>query len=441
MADKKVCLIGQVIVDVTLAKVGENKLRLGGVFHPARALWALGVDFSLAYFAPSYLAGHIKDFAKVHGNPELINLGEVRGAPGVILIAEATEAGAQGYDLLLRESSETVEDLGGLDYLTTADFSEVMVFPGGFDLESVLTALSDSSARVYVDPAYDLKSFRDLETLGRKFDAIFMSTSSDLFLKEFNQDVNAIALAALDYAERFIFKENRGGVRLFPQGGDVVSVGAQLRPIVHSVGVGDCFDVAYVVSTRDSPDRAALAFASFVAAEYASTTYPDDFHSQIAGLKSIGGEKLVEIAGVILAWEARPPINVYIAAPDFDYVDRTPIEIVVNALRYHNFSPRRPILENGQVAVTDSAARRFEIHQADLELLSNCQIVVAVVIDDDPGTLVEIGLAVGRGLPVIVFDPYSRIQNLMLQQLPTKVSSSLDEVISAVFSSASKIVK
>jgi hypothetical protein len=52
----KFCLIGQVLVDVTLSsEQGESKLRLGGLMHAARAMWALGVNYSLGYSAPSYL--------------------------------------------------------------------------------------------------------------------------------------------------------------------------------------------------------------------------------------------------------------------------------------------------------------------------------------------------------------------------------------------------
>jgi hypothetical protein len=48
-------LIGQVFVDVTLGSAGEQiKLRLGGIFHAARAVWAMGVPYVLAYVAPDY---------------------------------------------------------------------------------------------------------------------------------------------------------------------------------------------------------------------------------------------------------------------------------------------------------------------------------------------------------------------------------------------------
>jgi hypothetical protein len=59
---------------------------------------------------------------------------------------------------------------------------------------------------------------------------------------------------------------------------------------------------------------------------------------------------------------------------------------------------------------------------------------------DDPGTLIEIGLALERNMPTLVYDPYGRASNLMLTQLPNVVSSDLDEVIAGVFTLASKVL-
>jgi nucleoside 2-deoxyribosyltransferase len=65
--------------------------------------------------------------------------------------------------------------------------------------------------------------------------------------------------------------------------------------------------------------------------------------------------------------------------------------------------------------------------------------MIAVLIFNDPGTLIEIGIAVERGIPVIVYDPYGLADNLMLTQLPKLVSNDLDAVISATFEQASKL--
>ena len=75
--------------------------------------------------------------------------------------------------------------------------------------------------------------------------------------------------------------------------------------------------------------------------------------------------------------------------------------------------------------------------EADVKLMDECKIMLAVLLSDDPGTLIEIGMGVERKMPVIVYDPYNRATNLMLTQLPNLVSSDLDQIITAVFKYAS----
>jgi len=77
--------------------------------------------------------------------------------------------------------------------------------------------------------------------------------------------------------------------------------------------------------------------------------------------------------------------------------------------------------------------RKQFLCDADVRLMAECRLMVAVLLYDDPGTLIEIGMAVERGMPVIVYDPYRRAENLMLTQLPDLVSPDIDEVISAIF--------
>lgn len=236
-----------------------------------------------------------------------------------------------------------------------------------------------------------------------------------------------------------MLKENRGGTRFF-RDGVMVSTPAQLRPIQHSVGVGDCFDAIFVALRLRMPERMALAFASCIAAEYASTTFPDIFRDESQAWLQVPGDEIEKLAGVSLAWELRQSLNVYVAAPDFDFVDTKPIDQLCECLKYHNFSPRRPVEENGQMGIDASKTRRQMLCSRDLLILDECKIVVGVLLYDDPGTLIEIGIAIARGLPVVVYDPYNRASNLMLTELPYSVSNDLDVIISAVFECASKVV-
>ena len=58
---------------------------------------------------------------------------------------------------------------------------------------------------------------------------------------------------------------------------------------------------------------------------------------------------------------------------------------------------------------------------------------MAVILNDDPGTYVEIGWMAKSGKPVIIFDPYENVRNLFLKKTATFVTSSINEVIDLVF--------
>lgn len=57
----KFCILGYIFNDVTLKPAATSviKMRLGGIVHAARGMYAVGEEYSVAYFAPSYLDSHI----------------------------------------------------------------------------------------------------------------------------------------------------------------------------------------------------------------------------------------------------------------------------------------------------------------------------------------------------------------------------------------------
>ncbi len=440
MIQQKICLIGQVLVDVTLSPTGKHQLRLGGLLHAARALWALGIGYELAYIAPEYLSGQIDNYAKRHGASKSYTLGTVTGAPNVILVTDPTEAGPQRYELLLRDEHESHIREERLKLLANDQtITDILIFSGGFSLEHTLQAISLSSSAIHADIAYGVG---DVEILGenkRGFDTIMMSTSSELFLKTFRGNPDQLKNVIVPRLSRaLIFKENRGGSRFFTKESEL-RIPSQTRPIVHSVGVGDVFDASFLALSRTQPPEVALAYSAHIAADYASTTYPDDFKDSTGRTIAIPPEKLKGLGGISLPWENRPQYPVYIAAPDFNYLDRRPIEKLCEALNYHNFTFRRPVAENGQAHETDDYATKFDFFHADLSMLAECRLVIAVLLIDDPGTLIEIGIAAEKQMPVIIYDPYKRAKNLFLQILPTLLTNSLDEVISETFRQLSKL--
>ena len=197
----------------------------------------------------------------------------------------------------------------------------------------------------------------------RKFDTVITSTSSEIFLDKFKGSPERLGQEVLDiYGESFLLKENRGGSRFYRQAQKKpIEIGAQLRLIVHSVGVGDAFDAAFVNLRQTRDDESALTCASWIAAGYAATTFMDDFTDGCSRVLALERDEILSLPGVSLPWEVRSQFNIYIAAPDFDYLDRTHIDRLVGCLKYHNFNPRLPVENMDKAGQTQRVMRSTNV--------------------------------------------------------------------------------
>jgi len=438
MSHPRICLIGDIVVDVTLKSATTPvKLRLGGIVHAARALWALNIPYSVGYFAPSYLDSNIHRYLKDFGCLEILKLGNVTGAPAVFLIEEVKEIGDQGYDFLLRDEMSIEYDQGMLMNLKANGYEDCLVISGNYDLRMIIEYLPN---QVHLDLANNIENLDALKGWQKKITSLFLSTSSTLFRKSFAGDFKEFAELFRLVAVQLVLKENRGGSRAFNfDTSEIIPVAAQTRSIVHSVGVGDAYDAVFVSGYRHYGLQDALVLSSWIAGEYASTTYPDDFKTGVERILASPIGELKGMQGVYLPWELRPSIHIYIAAPDFSFVDTGPIDVLEKSLRYHNFMPRRPIKENGEMEPRAGKARRQELFIKDMLILHESRLLVGVLLYDDPGTYLEIGYAAAKGIPTIVFDPYGRGTNCMLTELPTLLSNDLDEIMAEIFIQAAKL--
>ncbi|MDM1521512.1 nucleoside 2-deoxyribosyltransferase [Myroides odoratimimus] len=430
-----ITLLGDIIVDVSLKDNDTDiKMRLGGIVHSARALWAIDNEYEMAYISPTYLDTRIEDFMITLGNPLLVKVATTSNSPNIILINEVKEVGNQGYELLLREKIEYVYHK---NYSITSD--NILITWGQFDLHLILSQIDHSkktlSLEIGENNLYDIQDV--------KFENIYISTSS-LFFKNYIENRDEFIFDEFvkqfePYCNQVILKENRGGTRLhsFIEN-KTYQVPSQTKPILHSVGVGDVFNTIYESNLFNDIYKN-LIFSSFIAMEYASTTFPMDFKESVQRYLKVDIDNLKKLNGLVLNWEKRRAINIYIAAPDFDFVNTKPIELLCSSLVYHNFSVRRPIKENGQMSENDTDFKKKEIYQNDMKLMSECQIFVAVLLYNDPGTLVEIGIAAERKIPIIMYDPYNIATNCMLTYSVNFLSDNIDQVLCEVFNYSSKI--
>lgn len=430
-ATAAVLIVGEIVVDYTLPQQGaESKLRLGGIVHAARGLWAAGVPYAVAAFCPSYLAEQARHYLDAHGCREFHWVGEIVGAPNVMAIGDPTEVSHQGYEDLLRDYKEIVlRDPAPELY----DYRKVMVFPGKYDF----CALRDrfcAEAKFSFDVAYDIEGLASLASFRGRTAAIMLSTSSPLF--------SALGHDALDgllaeirrlLPEVFLLKENRGGSRLFDlRDGSVEEVPAILGKTVNSVGVGDVYS-AVMVASADSGWVEAAWRGCQAATVYAQTTYPDDLRRDVQRGYKLTVAELRDLGGTNLPWHDRSRFSIYLAGPDFSYVHKPELDRAVGSLAYHNFRVRRPIQENGELSKPASEAALRHTYHKDVELLKACDAVFAVPLGRDPGTLVEIGMAIMLGKPVVTFDPRQENNNTMVMVGSSVYSADLDVCLNGTF--------
>ncbi|WP_269933493.1 nucleoside 2-deoxyribosyltransferase [Aminobacter sp. HY435] len=437
--DRPLLVVGEIVVDFTSArKNAACKLRLGGIVHAARGLWACGLPYSVAAICPSYLVSQARAYLAAHGCIEFIWLGEVSGAPNVMVIGDATEVSDQGYEDLLRtEKSVTILDVG----TSLSAYAEILVFPGSYDLSAVRPFLADA-ARISFDIAYGTNDFSILNEFAGRLTAIIISTSSQLFARTGSLSVEPMLDSARKLgAEVFLLKENRGGSRLFDLRTHAVEeIPATLSNTVNSVGVGDVYSAVMIGFHARGWIEAGWRSAK-AATVYSQTTFPDDFRRDTKRELALSLKELRDLGGTVLPWHDRPRFQIYLAAPDFSYLHKPEIDRVVEALGYHNFLVRRPVVENGELPLGSLEATLFKTYAADIALLEECSVVFAIPLERDPGTLIEMGMAMAVGKPVVTFDPRRQNENTMVIGGSTSYSNDLDTCLNALFVTLSDLRK
>lgn len=444
MHKRKILIIGEVYVDqyLDIKDNGVTVSRLGGIFHAVRACDALDVEFAFAYYAPNYLEKDIEKYGKdVLGAREIYCLGVVDKTPNVMLIGLSDESGNQLYDNILCDQAEFVYQTSLQQVLSDFSPSDVMIFPGRYGNDKILSELSHFKGKIHVDMNYDCNDMLELENVN--IETVFLSTSS-ISLKKFFMESGYAPLVEYFRSKninQLLIKENRGGSWLYDfknerSYGAPAFVGAS----IHSVGVGDVYDIAYICDLCISNASRNMVTASWIASIYAQTLLHETFKENVK-VSSQNIDEIVEMEGIRVPWNERGNYSIYVAAPDFDYVDTRKIDELVAALSYHNFKPRLPVRENGQAYKNMDINEERNIFAKDIALLNECKLMIAILLYNDQGTLVEIGNYQATEKPIILYDPYMKLDNMFLKHACTYCCNSMGDVINAVFEVVSGMVK
>lgn len=444
MRKRKILIIGEIYVDHHL-DIRENGFcvsRLGGIFHAARSCDALNMEYALAYYAPTYLEKDIEKFGMdILNASNTYCLGNVDKAPNVMLIGQSDESGNQLYENILCKQAEYFCKLKLFQVLDDFEPTDVMFFPGRYGNSKLLSELSDYEGRIHIDMNYDCDDIVDLDEIN--IQTVFLSTSSISFEKYFKEDNynDLIEFFRKKNVSQLLVKENKGGSWLYNYKEKAsYEAPAYVGKTIHSVGVGDVYDIAYISEAVEKDFARNMAFASWISALYAQTLQQEEFKKNTK-LISININDFVEMDGIRVPWNERVKYPIYMAAPDFDYINTEKLDALENSLLYHNFLPRRPIKENGQVDKDMEVGEESAIFAKDMELLSKCKLMIATLLYNDQGTLVEIGYYQAKGRPIILYDPYLKLNNMFLKKSCTCYCNTRSQVIEAVFTEVSRMVK
>mgnify|MGYP000870263491 CR=1 FL=1 len=434
MHKQTVLIIGEVFIDTHLDITYERGplVRLGGIFHSARAFSALNVDYMLAYYAPGYLDSDINYWSCILRTKGCFKLGTIESAPNVMLINESKEVGDQKYYNIIKDQAQYI-DMGDIkQIIEIANPTDILIYPGRYSFESLSKALNNFNGRIYIDFHYDNENL--LECVTTTIDTAILSTSSSLFKEQCRGTLEGILEYFKNYnINQIVVKENRGGSFCFDVSSKkIFEAPAYLVPTKHSVGVGDVFNAIFISKVLNEDVENRMRLASLCAAKYAETMSFNKFAKNTKLiLDNIDEFEFPE--GVRLSWSERNQKHIYLAAPDFPTVNTKPLDELYECLLYHNFNPHLPIRENGfaDSSITDEEERI--IYNKDIQLLETCDLLIAVLLYNDPGTLVELGMFKQSGKPTIIYDPFSYCENMFVRHTPDFLCKTLEEVISSTY--------
>lgn len=192
----------------------------------------------------------------------------------------------------------------------------------------------------------------------------------------------ALALQRRFDLDVVVTKRGPRGALVTTRDGSQVEVGAYMTRRVFPIGSGDVFAAAFAWAWGDQgrDPVAAATIASAAAAHWCETTELVTPRTILDGHTSL---------------EQVPPdttSKVYLAGPFFNLQQRWLIDVARDALAPGVWSPFHEVGPGG-----------LEVAEQDLEGLRQCDSILALIDDDDPGTLFETGYAVRMQIPVVAY--------------------------------------
>jgi sugar/nucleoside kinase (ribokinase family)/nucleoside 2-deoxyribosyltransferase len=166
----------------------------------------------------------------------------------------------------------------------------------------------------------------------------------------------------------------------------------------NAIGSGDCFAGVLAASLTqgeglvEATTAAAAAASVFVAQD--TNIPPLALTAGIAHQRSNASKTFVSSARLERTY-------VYLAGPFFTEAEARLVGDLEAALDHMGLSVISPRREIGELAAAPTEAEVLQVGRDDLDWIRRCDLIVAILDGDDPGTLMEVGFAAEAGIEVI----------------------------------------
>ena len=175
---KRLLLVGHVFVD---AHVESRLVRLGGIFHAARAAHAIGAAYSVAYLTPDYLSADVSAFLSKPGCGSSRQVGKATGSRVAPSNRRLGGGGDMEYDDRLRDSRRTHWDSEGLrEVVKDLRPTDILAFAADYPLHDVIDIGRSVGATIHIDGEHDETGVRSCGATS--VETLFLSTSSPAFV-------------------------------------------------------------------------------------------------------------------------------------------------------------------------------------------------------------------------------------------------------------------
>jgi nucleoside 2-deoxyribosyltransferase len=220
--------------------------------------------------------------------------------------------------------------------------------------------------------------------------AVVLNTTELATLTQLD-DIGAAAQSLAKNANVIVVKAGANGAYVFDGPGDPKHVPAFQVKSVYKIGSGDIFSSTFAHYWAEAGLDAA------VAAEKASLQTANYVETRLLPCPKVPPVRhAVEFA-------MTPERMVYLGGPFFNAPQRWLIEEARNGLLDLGLKVFSPFHDVGFGSET--------VAEADISGLKNCNIVLALLPEMDPGTLFEVGYARSMGIPVVVYSEGMRPQD------------------------------